>query len=177
MCSPAHRDLLSHSHTSHSCSISGIFHWSPKLHLVGVDTHCKTERELTVSSSTSPQQEESWAPRHLCPNVKHKMVTIWLLWEPQLLISVLMNKLPPQALLGTPGGSPDSDDVGWGMLRNAGSCSWMFSEGSFPHTSTLATSIASWKALWNHVHSLGHRKSRIRGTLSSRIRLAHLLTS
>lgn len=48
-------DLLSNSHTSHSCSISGIFHWSPKLHLVGVDTHCKTERELTVSSSTSVQ--------------------------------------------------------------------------------------------------------------------------
>lgn len=37
-------NLPSHSHTSHSCSISGIFHWCQKLHLVGVCTNCKTEK-------------------------------------------------------------------------------------------------------------------------------------
>lgn len=93
-CRPADRDLLSHSHTSHSCSISGIFHWSPKLHLVGVDTHCKSEQELTVSSSTSLQQR---SPGHwgICVPMWNTKITFWLLWEPQLLISVLMNNLLP----------------------------------------------------------------------------------
>lgn len=48
--------LLSHSHSSHSCLISGIFHWCQKLHLVGVYSNCITKRELTISLAISAQQ-------------------------------------------------------------------------------------------------------------------------